>query len=106
MTLENSKKLFIVDTSVTLLQRALHRQRLQEAHRTHAYQQSLKHVHSQQAVIFWMMLINIVWLFPLALLVGIHKLAGFHALIVAYVPLIVLAVMLEAGKKVPNDAGK
>ncbi len=98
--------IFIVDTSVTLLQRALHRQRLQEAHRTHAYQQSLKHVHSQQAVIFWMMLINIVWLFPLALLVGIHKFAGFHALIVAYVPLIVLAVMLEAGKKVPNDAGK
>jgi len=43
--------------------------------------------------------INVLWLFPLALLsVWYHRL-GFLLLVIAYVPLLVLAVMVGAGKR-------
>ncbi len=94
---------FIVDASVTLLRRVLRGDKFYEAHRSHAYQYASRRLASHKAVSLTVGLINIVWLFPVALLVGLGWMDGFLGALVAYLPLICLSFHFKAGAKELQD---
>lgn len=89
---------FIVDATFTLMRRLIRGDKVYEAHRSHAYQfasrQAGRHLPVTLAVIF----INLVWLLPIAVSVGVYGFDGLSGLILAYVPLILLAIRFHAGE--------
>jgi Fuc2NAc and GlcNAc transferase len=89
---------FIVDATYTLSSRAMRLERLHEPHSMHAYQHAARRVKSHMLVDSAIVAINILWLWPLAGLVGIWGYNGALWLIIAYLPLIGLAVVFNAGK--------
>lgn len=89
---------FITDATVTLLRRMIQKDRIYEAHATHAYQKASRYYHSHLRISSSVLLINLGWLFPLAVLVGIKKLNGTCGFLIAYIPLVLLAIKFEAGK--------
>ena len=88
---------FIVDATFTLLRRLIRRQRVYEAHRSHAYQRAAIAHNSHGKVTVGVLLINVLWLLPIAGLVAYGHLAGILGLIIAYVPLIFLVFFYRAG---------
>ena len=88
---------FIVDATVTLIRRALRGQRVYIAHRSHAYQHVALRVGRHAPVSLGVGAINLFWLFPIALLVAHKTLDGFGGVLIAYTPLVVAAVFLNAG---------
>ncbi|MGO4002620.1 MraY family glycosyltransferase [Pseudomonas fluorescens] len=88
---------FIVDATFTLMRRLIRGDKVYEAHRSHAYQFASRlagrHLPVTMAVVF----INLVWLLPIAVSVGVFGLDGFTGLLLAYVPLILLAIRFHAG---------
>jgi Fuc2NAc and GlcNAc transferase len=89
---------FVVDATVTVINRMARRERFHEAHRSHAYQHAavLRGAHLPVAVAVGV--INLCWLLPVALAVALGRLDGFLAVLVSYVPLVVAAVRLKAGR--------
>lgn len=89
---------FIVDATFTLLRRLMRGEKVYEAHRSHAYQfasrRSGKHLHVTLAVGG----LNVFWLLPMAFCVTSMGMDGAVGLVIAYAPLIVLAVKYHAGK--------
>lgn len=88
---------FTVDATLTLLRRLVRRQRLYEAHRSHAYQYASRKVGAHWPVTLAAGAINLLWLLPLSLLVGLGYLGGLAGLLLAYAPLVWLAVRFKAG---------
>lgn len=88
---------FIVDATYTLLRRLLRGDKIYEAHRSHAYQFASRHFGRHLPVTLGVVVINLVWLLPLALLVGMGGLSEVVGLALAYVPLLGLAVKFRAG---------
>jgi Fuc2NAc and GlcNAc transferase len=89
---------FIVDATVTLLRRLLRGDKVYEAHRSHAYQFASRQFGRHLPVTLAVMAINLLWLLPLAACVVLLNIDGALALIVAYVPLVMLAVRFHAGE--------
>jgi len=89
---------FIVDATVTLLRRLLRGDKIYEAHRSHAYQFASRQFGRHLPVTLAVMAINLLWLLPLAACVVLLDIDGALALIVAYVPLVMLAVRFHAGE--------
>lgn len=87
---------FVVDASVTLFRRMFRGEKIHVAHREHAYQHSAQ-VYGHVLVSIAYALIAILWLFPLALLAAFTIIDGFIVMLIAYIPLIMLAVRLRAG---------
>ncbi len=96
---------FVVDTSVTLLRRILQRAILYEAHRTHAYQQLAATLKAHRPVTLGILAVNLLYLGPLAWCVANDVIDGAVGLVVAYVPLVLLAVWLRAGLASPVPLG-
>lgn len=92
---------FIVDASVTLIRRAARGEKVWNAHRTHAYQYASRHYDGHRVVTNAIGVINICWLFPIAVLVVEHILDGVFGLVLAYIPLVLLAVKFKAGTPEP-----
>ena len=90
---------FIVDASFTLVRRMLQRQTLYEAHRSHAYQIAAQRVGAHVPVTLGITLINILWLLPLAVCVVLNYVDGVLGVLLAYIPLVLLAGYLGAGSK-------
>jgi len=90
---------FIVDATFTLFRRFLQGDKVYEAHRSHAYQYASRYYQSHKVVSITVGLINIIWLTPLALGVGLAKLNPFLGLIIGYLPLILLAIYFRAGQR-------
>jgi Fuc2NAc and GlcNAc transferase len=88
---------FMVDASVTLLRRMARREKVYQAHRSHAYQQASRKIASHWQVSLAFGVINLLWLLPLAVLVVTGWLQGIVALAIAYAPLIWLALRFRAG---------
>lgn len=88
---------FFVDASVTLVHRALRGERVYEAHRTHAYQW-LSRRWGHRRVTVSVGLVNVLWLLPCAAFATIHPAWSIWVLIVAFVPLIGLAIAAGAGR--------
>ncbi|MFL1545155.1 MraY family glycosyltransferase [Pseudomonas sp. O39] len=93
---------FITDATWTLLRRLLRGDKVYEAHRSHAYQFASRQFGKHQPVTLAVVAINICWLLPIALLTGNGTVDGLLGLLVAYLPLIALAVKFKAGEKEPN----
>ena len=95
--------LFISDASVTLIRRILSRQAWTEAHRSHAYQhlthQWRSHRHPHQTVTLLYLLINLVWLLPLAYLASQQPQYQWNYVLLAYLPIVLMMYKLNAGKQ-------
>jgi Fuc2NAc and GlcNAc transferase len=89
--------IFIVDATLTLLRRLLQKKKVYEAHRSHAYQHATQHYGAHKPVTLSVLAINLLWLAPLAYLAGTGMVDGFLALIIAYIPLVILAFRWRAG---------
>lgn len=89
---------FIMDATLTLLRRALRGERIQDAHRSHAYQKACSCFGRHLPVTLAVLLINVFWLCPIALLVGLGYLDGLIGLLIAYAPLVIIAAVFKAGQ--------
>ncbi|WP_321863139.1 glycosyltransferase family 4 protein [Pseudomonas paraveronii] len=90
---------FITDATWTLLHRLLRGEKVYEAHRSHAYQFASRQFGKHLPVTLTVAAINIGWLLPMALLVSGNILDGVIGLLLAYLPLVALAVKFKAGAK-------
>lgn len=90
---------FVVDATVTLLRRLHHRERVHEAHRSHAYQHAARRAGSHRPVIILVGLINLFWLLPWAMATSLGWVDGFVAVVIAYAPLVALALRFGAGSR-------
>ncbi len=88
---------FITDATVTLFRRLIRGEKLYEAHRSHAYQYASRYFSGHKPVTIFVALINICWLFPIALCVAIGWLDGYLAVLIAYIPMIAMAYKFKAG---------
>lgn len=90
---------FIVDATFTLVRRLLAGEKVYEAHRSHAYQYASRVFGAHRPVAVAVALINLLWLLPVAVLAAVELLDGVIAVVVAYTPLILLAIYLKAGNR-------
>ncbi|MGK8705349.1 glycosyltransferase family 4 protein [Metapseudomonas otitidis] len=90
---------FITDATFTLIRRLLNGEKPYEAHRSHAYQYASRLYGRHLPVTLAVMAINIIWLLPLALLVGTGNLNDLVGLALAYAPLVLLCIKYRAGVK-------
>ena len=89
---------FIVDATCTLFVRLLRGEKVYEAHRSHAYQIASRRAGSHRRVALAVVGINFVWLLPISALVCLGLIDGFLGVLIAYVPLTVVALRLKAGQ--------
>jgi Fuc2NAc and GlcNAc transferase len=90
---------FFIDATVTLLRRLARRERIYEAHRSHAYQWQARRWNSHRRVTLACALLNLFWLAPWAwICVRFPAYAGW-TLLAAWMPLIVLAMVCGAGRR-------
>ena len=89
---------FIVDATVTLVRRLFRGDKVYEAHRSHAYQFASRRYGNHLPVTVAVGVINVLWLLPVALAVTMLGLDGIIGIVVAYVPLVLLAIRFHAGE--------
>ncbi|WP_202386313.1 MraY family glycosyltransferase [Allopontixanthobacter confluentis] len=89
---------FVADATATLIVRIVQRQRLHEAHRTHAYQHLAIRLGRHRPVTIGVIAVNWLFLFPLACIAAAGLLQPLLALAAAYVPLFASAFALRAGR--------
>jgi Fuc2NAc and GlcNAc transferase len=89
---------FIVDATFTLFRRLLRGDKVYEAHRSHAYQFASRRFGSHLTVTAAVGAINLLWLLPIALGVTQFGLNSGFGLILAYAPLVALAIKFHAGE--------
>ncbi len=90
---------FVVDATLTLLVRLLRGERVYEAHRSHAYQHAAINCGSHLKVSLTVLAINILWLFPMAYFVASQRIDGLLGLLIAYLPLLFVAIKFRAGRR-------
>lgn len=88
---------FIVDATYTLIRRLARGDKVYEAHRSHAYQYASRRYGAHLPVTLAVLAINVLWLWPLAVLVGLGYIEGLVGVVLAYAPLVGLAVRYQAG---------
>lgn len=89
---------FIVDATFTLLRRLLRGDKVYEAHRSHAYQYASRQYGAHLPVTLAVLAINVLWLLPWACIVALGYVDGFLALLISWLPLVLLAVRFNAGQ--------
>lgn len=90
--------LFFVDATVTLVRRLLRRERVYEAHRSHAYQWLARRWNSHRRVTLLAIALNVLWLLPCALLASLHPQWAFSLTLLALLPVIAGALIAGAGR--------
>ena len=88
---------FLVDATVTLLRRIARGDRWMEAHRLHAYQHLARRYRAHLPVTGLVILINVVWLLPWAIIAVKFPMRAPLFFAAALAPLIVLALACGAG---------
>lgn len=92
---------FIVDATLTLMRRLGRGERVYEAHRSHAYQFASRKYGRHLPVTLAVGAINLGWLLPIALGVATGRVDGATGLLIAYAPLVALALKFKAGMGEP-----
>lgn len=92
---------FIVDATWTLLRRLVRGDAVFQAHRSHAYQYASRLFNSHKKVTIAIILINLLWLWPIGLLVGLQQVEPVFGMLLAYFPLIGTAYYFKAGSLEP-----
>jgi|SRR5450830_214247 len=95
---------FVVDATFTLVRRLVRGDKVYEAHRSHAYQYASRQFGRHLPVTLTVGLVNVVWLLPVALCVALLGLDGFVGVIIAYIPLVMLAWKFQAGAVEKSEA--
>ena len=90
---------FIVDATFTLIRRLARGDKVYEDHRSHAYQFASRQYGRHLPVTLAVAVINVVWLLPLALAVALFGLDAGVGTVIAYLPLVFLAVKYSAGQR-------
>jgi Fuc2NAc and GlcNAc transferase len=90
---------FVVDSTLTLIRRVLRGERFYEAHRSHAYQHAARRFGQHRIVALGVGAINVAWLLPIAALVARGRIDGVLGVVIAYAPLLWLAIKFKAGEK-------
>jgi Fuc2NAc and GlcNAc transferase len=93
---------FFVDATVTLLRRLARRERVYEAHRSHAYQWLARRWQSHRRVTVAVLLVNFFWLLPCALVAVRHPVWAGWMVVLAIVPVTVAALLAGAGRAEGN----
>jgi len=88
---------FIVDATFTLWRRLWRGDKIYEAHRSHAYQYASRLAGRHLPVTLAVTAINLLWLLPIGVCVGLGF-DGFWGFVLAYAPLILLAIKFHAGE--------
>ena len=89
---------FVVDATFTLFRRLLRGDKIYEAHRSHAYQFASRRFGNHLPVTAAVGAINLLWLLPIALGVTRLGLISSLGMILAYAPLVLLAIKFHAGE--------
>lgn len=89
---------FVVDATMTLLIRLFRGEKIYQAHRSHAYQFAARKYSSHKVVTLGVVAVNLFWLFPIAIMVGAGIFDGVFGVMLAYIPLVFLAIKFNAGK--------
>lgn len=90
---------FIVDATFTLLRRLLRGEKVYQAHRSHGYQNASRRYGGHLPVTMAVLIINIGWLFPIAWAIVTLRINTAFGVVLAYVPLVALAVRMGAGRE-------
>ncbi|QCY13775.1 glycosyltransferase family 4 protein [Pseudomonas sp. MPC6] len=97
---------FVVDATFTLIRRLIRGDKIYEAHRSHAYQFASRRYRQHLPVTLAVGAINVAWLLPIAFCVTYFELDGALGLILAYLPLVMLAFKFHAGAVEEPDLGR
>ena len=90
---------FIVDSTTTLVRRVLRGDKWYSAHRLHAYQQLSRRLGSHKAATSALLVVNLIWLLPLAFLAVERPQWSALLVAVALLPLLAAALWLGAGRR-------
>lgn len=90
---------FFVDATVTLVRRLLRGDRVYEAHRSHAYQWLARRWGSHGRVTMAVLILNVVWLLPCALLATLYPDRAVWIAACALAPVVVMAFILGSGRR-------
>ena len=90
---------FITDATWTLFRRLLRGDKVYQAHCSHGYQYAARYYQSHKKVSLAVAVINLVWLLPVALCVGLKHIDAGLGLLLAYVPVMLLAIFFRAGQR-------
>ncbi|MFA4970992.1 MAG: glycosyltransferase family 4 protein [bacterium] len=88
---------FMTDATVTVFRRMLKGARWHAAHRSHAYQHAVSRFNSHGKITMAVTVINVLWLLPWAVAAWLRPAMGALFAVIAYAPLILLAIRFEAG---------
>lgn len=89
--------IFVVDSTYTLIIRVLNGKKFYEAHRSHAYQILSRRFQSHKYITLGVLIVNIIWLIPLAYLASVYEYWAPIISLIALFPLVVIAHMTKAG---------
>lgn len=89
---------FATDATITLITRMLTIKRWHEAHRSHVYQRLTRRLGGHRPVTLLYLAVNMLWLLPLAVACVRYPQLAVAWAVAAYLPLIVLAIALGAGR--------
>jgi Fuc2NAc and GlcNAc transferase len=89
---------FFCDATVTLVRRLIRRDRVYQAHRTHAYQWLARRWRSHSRVALTVMAVNLFWLLPCAVFAALHPRLAAWAVLAALVPVALLVLFTGAGR--------
>ncbi len=90
---------FFVDSTVTLIRRALRHEAMHAAHRSHAYQWLARRWQSHRQVTLLVILLDVLWLLPCALIAAVRTELAFWVVCLALTPLVILALAAGAGRQ-------
>lgn len=93
---------FFVDATVTLARRVIRGERIDEPHRTHAYQWTARSWASHGRVTLTVMAINVIWLLPCAWLEMVAPRHAAWLTCLALAPLAAVALWAGAGRREEN----
>ncbi len=89
---------FVVDATLAVVRRMARGERIDEPHRTHAYQRLARLWNSHQRVTVAVMLVNLLWLLPCAILASLHAAAAAWIAFGALTPLAFVAFVSGSGR--------
>jgi Fuc2NAc and GlcNAc transferase len=89
---------FLIDATVTLLTRMMRGVKWYRPHRNHAYQKLSRRLQSHAKVTVSIVLVNVLWLGPLALAAAENSSAGLFLCAMAWAPILVIVIWAGAGR--------
>jgi Fuc2NAc and GlcNAc transferase len=92
---------FVVDSTITLVTRAINGEQWYSAHKSHGYQKASRLLNGHRPVTLAVLGINLLWLLPLAWVASTWPEYGWWLTIIAWIPLILVLLGLKAGRPDP-----